>query len=286
LQQPDASCARGYADFALAGTAGRTVGCFHLSVRLIDLRSGVLAWAEHFDVPCGVGQLGSHEKVVDRIVTSVGDLFGVVAAAVAPYLRNKGSARFTGFEAVLATLQYQCRLDSASFPQVLKAAERGVIENPDFGFGWAALAALHLDLMCGIAGGGSRDESKQAQAYIKRALKINPNCSFAHFLQGIHHLFHSHVEEAIQCADRAHELAQGMPFEVGAAGLLMSLGGDQQRGQALINQALHISPRLPGWLHWGSAISALGDGDAFRRGALGQEPQNHGLPLFLDQDQA
>src|SRR6185369_10533100 len=84
---------------------------------------------------------------------------------------------------------------------------------------------------------------------------------YAHFLLGIHCLFSEHADDAAECAERALEFAQGAPFETGAAGMLLSLAGEHKRGQRLTHEAWHINPRLPGWIHWGSAIASFGDVD-------------------------
>jgi hypothetical protein len=44
----------------------------------------------------------------------------------------------------------------------------------------------------------------------------------------------------------------------------MSLAGEHARGESLISQAWQLNPRLPGWIHWGSALGALAEGDTDR----------------------
>jgi adenylate cyclase len=260
-EDPRAVAERLHADFVLAGTAGRIGNRIRLTARLIDVPSGLLAWAEQFQSQVGDAAWTWHDEVVNHIVARVGDIFGVLTAAVWSHVGNRGCGALTAFEAVLSSLQYQCRLDNDTFPQVLKTVERAAMKNPDFAWCWAALGSLHLDLMCGIAAGASPNESEQALAYIQRALKIDPACGYAHCLLGVHHLFNGRADEAVECAGQAIEFALESPFEIGAAGMLLSLAGDPERGQHLTGQALQINPRLPGWVHWGIAIGSLSDGD-------------------------
>ncbi len=260
-EDPRAFAERLQADFLLAGTTGRIGNRIRLTVRLIDVASGLLAWAEQFEGQADDAAWAWHDDMVDHVVTRVGDIFGVLTTAVWARIGNTGCGALNGFEAVLGSLQYQCRLDRETFPQVLKTAERAAMKNPDFAWCWAALASLHLDLLCGIATGASPDESEQALAYIKRALKIDPACGYAHCLLGAHDLFHGLGDEAVECAGQAVEFALGSPFEIGAAGVLLSLAGDHERGRRLTAQALHINPRLPGWIHWGAAVGSLSEGD-------------------------
>lgn len=63
-------------------------------------------------------------------------------------------------------------------------------------------------------------------------------------------------------ANLTAEHAQGSPFELGAAGAISSAAGDHDRGQDMIDQAMELNPRLPGWIHWGTAINALKRGES------------------------
>jgi TolB-like protein len=250
-----------HADFVLTGTAGRTGSRVRLSAQLIDARSGALAWAERFEQSLCDERFAQHDELVERIVTSVGDLYGPLNAAVWSRAPN-GNGVWSGYQAVLAGFQYQCRLDRGPFHKVLRGVERAVMENPDFAWGWAALAALHLFLMSSVGGDEASNQSEQALAHIKRALILDPNFAFAHVTMGLHRLFCEQSAVAAECAERALDLARGAPFEVGAAGALLSLAGDHNRGRKLTVQALHGNPRLPGWIHWGTALGAIAEQDA------------------------
>jgi adenylate cyclase len=254
------AAARVSANFALAGTIGRVGDRVRLTVRLIDVASGVLAWAERFESDPGNERAAWHDDTVSLIVGRIGDLYGVLTASAWSHAAQR-RCELTAFEAVLSSLQYQCRFDGETFPRVLRQVERAVMKNPEFGWGWTALGALHLCLMCSIAAGGPPDQPEQALAYIKRGLRLDPTCSYAHFLLGVHHLFCERADGAVACAGETLELALESPLEVASAGMLLSLAGEHEQGEPLIRRALTINPRLPGWIHWGSAIGAFCEGD-------------------------
>ncbi len=257
---PCTIAAQRHGDFVLTGTVGRTGSRVHLTAQLIDVKNGALAWAERFERPLGDGRFTQHDELVAHLVACVADLYGALNAALWSHTPTGGGA-WSAYQAVLAGFQYQCRLDRAAFPKVLRGVERAVMENPDFAWGWAALATLHLNLVSSVVGDAAPDQSDQALAHIKRALILDPTCAYAHFAMGLHHLFCERAVEAADCAERTLDYSQAAPFEVGAAGALLSLTGDLERGRQLTAQALASNPRLPGWIHWGAALGSIADGD-------------------------
>ena len=231
-----AIAARLHADFVLTGTTGRIGTRVRLTTQLIDSKSGALAWAEQFERSLGEERFARHDELVQVIVTHVGDLYGALCGAA--WSHTPGEGVLTGFQAVLAGFQYQCRLDSATFPRVLRGVERAVLENPDFVWGWAALATLHLNLMSAIAGEGAPDESEQALSHIKRALILDPVCAYAHVTLGLHHLFSERLAEAAHCAERTLELgAWGSHLNSGAKAGAAVISGRRTRSRRGVDRA-------------------------------------------------
>jgi len=79
--EPCAIAARLHADFVFAGTVSRLGHRIRLSVRLIDVRSGVLAWVDQFDQEIDEACLEQPDKIADRIACGVGDYLGAPAEA-------------------------------------------------------------------------------------------------------------------------------------------------------------------------------------------------------------
>jgi hypothetical protein len=78
---------------------------------------------------------------------------------------------------------------------------------------------------------------------------------------GVSHLFDGCTEEANDAMRRTIDYAMDSPFEIGAAGARLNVLGEVRQGQSLIDKALQINPRLPGWIRWGTSIGQLGQGD-------------------------
>lgn len=256
--------ARLHADFCLTGSVRCHAGMARVSVHLTDTASGSVLWADTFDLSIEAPTFAACDLATQRIVAMVGDIFGVLGTAVWNQARAKPIHQLTTTEAVLCNLRYQSKLSDGIYPDAVKTARRALKADPDFAWGWAAMATLYLDGFAMVAKGGPRNASQQAEECIRRALQADPTSAFAHWTMGLYHLMHGRTEEALEAGERAVEHAQGMPFETGAAGTLLATCGAHEQGQSLIDQALAVNPRLPGWIHWGSVINYLQRGESER----------------------
>ena len=133
--------------------------------------------------------------------------------------------------------------------------------HPDFAWGWAALAVLYVDDFSLLANGGAADSAESSRECLRRALKVDPTCAYAHSMVAIYEFCEGRIEEAIDAAQRTLEYAMGSPTEVGAVASVLNAVGEGGQGRPLIDQALRINPRLPGWMHWGTLLAQLAQGD-------------------------
>src|SRR5262249_6291655 len=65
------------ANFAFGGTVSRVGRRVRLTVRLIEGKSGVLAWGDQFDQPLDQGPLDSQDNIADRIAANIRCFFGI-----------------------------------------------------------------------------------------------------------------------------------------------------------------------------------------------------------------
>jgi TolB-like protein len=90
FEEPCAVASRLRADFVIAGTVRRVRRCVHLTVRLTDVRTGVLIWADQYEPQIDGGVWADKNDVVDRIVASISAVFDVLRCATA-HARQPGS---------------------------------------------------------------------------------------------------------------------------------------------------------------------------------------------------
>jgi adenylate cyclase len=78
-----AIASRPRADLVLAGTVGRVGARIRLTVRLVDVRSDVMLWADQYEAEIEEGRLAHENDIANRIAASVCDLFDVICCTSA-----------------------------------------------------------------------------------------------------------------------------------------------------------------------------------------------------------
>ena len=259
---PHELAAKLHADYFLTGTVRRqSAHEFRVTVKMTHTVDSVMVWAGEFDVNSSDSANDILDSIANRVVVTVGDIFGVLADAVWSKTRRKPIAGMKAVEAVLLQMQYESSLNEDNYADTYSAAERAVRDNPDFAWAWSALSALHNVDVGLLANGGAADAPQRSRECFQRALKVDPTCAYAHWCEAVHYLFQGRAEEAIDTAQRTLDHAMGSPFVIGAVGALLNVTGEVQQGQPLIDRALRINPRLPGWIHWGTSVGQLAQGD-------------------------
>src|SRR5262245_17783996 len=76
LEEPCAIAARLHADFVFAGTVSKVGRRVRLTVRLIDVHTGILAWVDQFDRCIDKGPLAQQDDIADRIAAGLCRFFG------------------------------------------------------------------------------------------------------------------------------------------------------------------------------------------------------------------
>jgi TolB-like protein len=75
-EEPCRIGARLHADFVFAGTVSKVGRHVRLTVRLIDVRTGILAWVDQFDRQIDKGPLAQQDDIADRIAKGLSRFFG------------------------------------------------------------------------------------------------------------------------------------------------------------------------------------------------------------------
>lgn len=124
-----------HADFCVTGTVRRQADSLCITVQLTDTYQGVIAWADSFVFSGDYQVAGVIEPVVQRIVATIGDIFGVLATVLWNRARRKPVQELSACEAVLANRRHQSSLDDQNYFNAVRAANQAPKVEPDFAWG-------------------------------------------------------------------------------------------------------------------------------------------------------
>ena len=247
------------ADYLLTGSIRGVDRFARVTVQLVNASSGTIVWAEIFDIDWESGVTGAelYDDIVNRIRQKVGDLFGVLSQVVWAQVKSKPLRELSDLEAVLHVFQYLMHLDQRMFGKAVHAAEQALKANPNFAWAWAGRAQLHLAEYCFSASPDERDLCASATDCLRNAMNADPACAYAHLVSGMSLLMQGRIDEMVAASQKAIDLAEGAPAEVGSAGVVLSMAGGEPDGQFHIDQSLSINPRLPGYVRYGTVVNNL-----------------------------
>src|SRR4029077_15664864 len=255
------------ARYVMEGSLRQAGTKLRLAVQLVDAGSGAHLWAENFErsfSPETVFEL--QDDLVPRIVSTVADMYGVLTRSMSEALRGKADEELSPHEAVLSAFAYMERVTPEEHARVRRILERAVRIAPNQSDAWAMLANLYWEEHAhGL--NPQPDPLGRALAAARRAVEAAPSNNLAHYALACTLFFRKDFLAFRSAAERAIELNRMDASVAALIGNLIAYAGDWERGCALVESAMQLNPRHPGWYYFASF------NDAYRRhdyrGALG-----------------
>ena len=255
------------ARYVMEGSLRQAGTKLRLAVQLVDALSGAHLWAENFErafSPETVFEL--QDDLVPRIVSTVADMYGVLTRSMSEALRGKADEELSPHEAVLSAFGYMERVTSEEHARVRRILERAVSMAPNQSDAWAMLANLYWEEHAhGL--NPQPDSLARALAAARRAVEAAPSNNLAYYALASTLFFRKDFLAFRSAAERAIELNRMDASVAAYIGNLIAYSGDWERGCAVVQSAIQLNPRHPGW-YW-----FVNFNDAYRRrdyrGALG-----------------
>ncbi len=248
------------ASYVMEGSLRQAGSKLRLAVQLVDATTGAHLWAETYE------RLFSQDAVfelqddlVPRIVSTVADQYGVLPRSMSEKLRSKSEDQLTPHEAVLRAFTYFERLGPEEHAAVRRILERAVKAAPDQADCWAMLSMIYR----GEYAQGYNAEPNplgRALAAAQRALEIAPANHLAYFAQATTLFFQKEKLGFRVAAERAIALNALDGCAVAFLGMLMAYTGDWEHGCKLVESAMQLNSRHPGWLYVAVFINAYRQG--------------------------
>ncbi len=254
-----------YSSFRFAGSAlppweiGRQLNCrylvdgrvrrdaagVHLSVELVDGKTGRILWAE--DRRVSIGEIEPlRERVVQRIA---GSLHWKVREALRQRSGSRSPNSMDIYELTARASQVFLKLEPEPVREARRLLEHAIGTDPEFSGAWAQLAQINfLDARLRLSGDWTTERAPEFIAQAQRAVQLDAYDPQAYRVLswGCSHL-HQH-ESALAHAERAYELAPSsadMLFNLASAQLAM---GQMDAAMASAQAAMDLVPIPPGWL--------------------------------------
>jgi TolB-like protein len=255
------------ARYVMEGSLRQAGTKLRLAVQLVDALSGAHLWAENFErtfSPETVFEI--QDDLVPRIVSTVADMYGVLTRSMSDALRGKADEELSPHEAVLSAFGYMERVTPEEHARVRRILERAVRMAPNQSDAWAMLANLYWEEHAhGL--NPQPDPLGRALAAARRAVEAAPSNNLAHYALASTLFFRKDIPAFRSAAERAIELNRMDASVAAFIGNLIAYAGDWERGCAVVESAMQLNPRHPGW-YWFASFN-----DAYRRrdyhGALG-----------------
>jgi len=249
------------ARFLLEGSVRRSQEIGKVSVRLIDGPEGRQLWAQGYRRPLTPGGLIEiQEEIARDVAAAIGSEYGVIPRRLATEARNVAPANLSTYEAVLRWYDFQLDPSREAGAQCLAALQAAVRHEPEYGPAWAALALLMgraytLDLP-----GIEEPLSKMAE-YARKGATLAPRRQLTRAAMAQCHFLMREREAFLREIEATLLLNPGSPFYVGAAGYLLVLAGELERGRALLEKATATNPCHPRWFNHGLCVYHYQKGD-------------------------
>jgi len=237
-----------------------------LAVQLVDTVSGAHLWAENYErsfSPEAVFEI--QDDLVPRIVSTVADAFGVLPYSMSDVVRSKALDQLTPYEAFLRSRGYGYRGTPEEHAVARTCLERAVQQAPGYADGWAMLSLLYADEY-GFGFNAQPDPLGRALQAARRATDAAPSNALAQTALAKTLFFRKEFQAFRSATEQAISLNPMDGAVLAQLGSLLAYSGDWDRGCALMERAMQLNPRHPGWYWFPLAWNAYRKGDY--RGSL------------------
>ncbi len=232
--------------FVLEGSVRKAGNRIRITAQLIDATTGVHVWADRFD------------RAVDDIFAIQDEITLMLATEMQVRLTEGEQARLrytttTNVEAWSLWIQGlthdRRRPKTAdSHTQALRCWEKALALDPGSAPLNALLGDLHYsDARHGWTGEDREIALKKAEAYVERALSIDPATPDAHRSASGILLLKSRFDEAAAAARKAAKLGPNLPDVLVFGGFVLTCCGQAEEAIGQIEKAMTLSPNYQAW---------------------------------------
>lgn len=234
----------------IAGTRVR------VTARLLDTENGAILWSQTYDDDLRSRELFAIQSdVANKVATTVAQPYGIMAQADAA---NPPPDDLGAYSCTLSFYAYRAELSAERHAQVRECLESAVARYPSYATAWAMLSIAYLDedRFQFNPKSGSPTPMERALQAARRAVQLDPGNT-----RGLQALmtalfFNRQLAESLKVGEQALATNPNDTELMGEFGTRLAMGGEWERGAALLDQALVLNPGGAGYYHGTRALAA------------------------------
>jgi adenylate cyclase len=233
--------------YLVVGNIGRSGDLVHTNVQLLDASSGEQLWGDRFE-----NRFVELERLEDAIT-------GRIAASLNVQLVRAEGRRATRVpqpDALDLRLRATALFFSSIAPEHTLATrqllQRSAELDPNSAETWARLGQNVATDYVNSWNNSGQEELRVAEEAVRRALLIDPGHALAHMVHGLVQRARGEHHAALEAFSRAIELDRNFAAAYANKGNQSILVGRPAEAQALVEQAIRLSPHDPsiGMFYW------------------------------------
>lgn len=244
------------ARYLLAGGVRVAGSRVRVTARLLDTANGAILWSQTYDDDLRSRELFAIQSdVANRVATAVAQPYGIMAQADAA---NPPPDDLDAYGCTLSFYAYRAELSVERHAEVRDCLESAVARYPSYATAWAMLSIAYLDedrFQYNLRPGSPAPMERSLQA-ARRAVQLDPGNT-----RGLQALmtalfFNQQLAESLKVGEQALATNPNDTELMGEFGTRLAMGGEWERGAALLDQALVLNPGGAGYYHGTRALAA------------------------------
>jgi adenylate cyclase len=249
------------ADYLVEGSIRRAHDRIRVTVQLLDASNGRHLWSDSYDRELTAADLFAiQDEIATQVATTVADVQGVIPRTISKDTRRKRTEDLSSYECVLRLHEYNRVISAEAHRAALDCLERTVKADPYYSDAWAALSEIYAEMHA--LGFNPKDNPLDlALDAAERAVALEPTSQHAQWAMAYTYFQRRDLENYLAAVDKVVRLNPNDAYYLGYAGWAIAFSGQWERGRALIEKAIKLSPYYPGWWHYPLVIEHYHKGE-------------------------
>ncbi|WP_136659451.1 hypothetical protein [Nitratireductor sp. XY-223] len=233
--------------FLLEGSVRRWNDQLRITARLVEAASGAQLASDAYDREMSAESLFDiQQEIAAQIAAEIGEPFGVIHRVGAR--RRAGTRALDAYECRLLASEYWRAPTAEDHKRVVGLLERAVAIDPDYAGAWAMLGIVYGDeARAGFNLKPGRPALERALDAAQKAADLDPANATGHYALFLTRFHRGEFDLFEAAAEKALRLNPNYPDMLADLGTCKALSGDWEKGLALLERAIDLSPSPPGW---------------------------------------